>query len=156
MWMLCAAFLMALPAIANAAPAPDGVAARDIVIQAPSQNVDGSPLIDLASMTIYHGFASRTYEPATANIIYSQAGGTVTRNVVVNVVGNYGDVVTVFYAATATDARGNESAFSVEIQEQWEIVDATTPDAPSIQFSVPVTKNCVTPDGDVCQLRRVG
>ena len=72
--------------------------------QAPEQNVDGSPLTDLAGFTVYYGAASRDYtssvrvgDPAAASHTLSLPSGTY------------------HVAMTALDVEGNESALSNEV-----------------------------------------
>ncbi len=72
--------------------------------QSPTQNVDGSPLTDLAGYIVYWGVTSRNYtgnhninSPAT-----TQWDATVSP-------GPY------YFALTALDSEGNESAYSNEV-----------------------------------------
>jgi hypothetical protein len=71
---------------------------------APDQNVDGSPLTDLAGYRIYYGQESRSYSdmvelgsPGATNYTLTLASG------------DY------YVAMTALDAQGNESAYSNEV-----------------------------------------
>lgn len=72
--------------------------------QAPTQNVDGSPVNDLAGYRVHWGVLSRNY---TDNLTIAQAG--VTEWEVDLPTGEY------FFALTAFDAEGNESAYSNEV-----------------------------------------
>ena len=72
---------------------------------APTENVDGTPLEDLAGYRIYHGTASRDYaappiavtDPSAVSYELTLTSGTH------------------YVAMTAIDAEGNESAFSNEV-----------------------------------------
>jgi len=72
--------------------------------QAPSQNVDGTPLDDLAGYRIYYGPDSRDYSDQVAI-----NGSGVTSQDVLLASGSY------YFAMTALDAEGNESAYSNEV-----------------------------------------
>ncbi len=72
--------------------------------QAPTQNVDGSALTDLAGYKIYYGLASRDY---TEVLDVSSAGATSYALTLPS--GAY------YFAMTALDADGNESAYSNEV-----------------------------------------
>lgn len=151
--LIVAAFAMfSVPAFS--AQAPDGVGTREITATMPTQNTDGTSVTDLDVFTIYWGFSPRGYTDS-ASVPAAPPGGQITDTVTVNVTGDYGDIVNVYFAGTVTDLRGNESAFSNEIMEPFEIVDQSTPNPPSIQFTVPIGYNCTTPDGERCYLRRV-
>ncbi len=70
----------------------------------PTENVDGSPLTDLAGYRIYYGEQSRAY---TEELAVSDAAAT-GQNVELRS-GSY------YFAMTALDADGNESAYSNEV-----------------------------------------
>ncbi|MEZ5550623.1 MAG: hypothetical protein R3E82_07035 [Pseudomonadales bacterium] len=72
--------------------------------QAPTQNVDGSPLTDLAGYRIYYGQVSRNYTGDSAVNNPSASSATIALPS-----GTY------YVAMTALDADGNESAYSNEI-----------------------------------------
>lgn len=72
--------------------------------QAPAENVDGSPLTDLAGYEIYFGEQSRNYFDS----VYV-AGAAVTSKTVQLPPGSY------YFAMTAWDVEGNESAYSNEV-----------------------------------------
>lgn len=72
--------------------------------QPPTENVDGSPLQDLAGYRIYYGSQSRDY---TEQLAVGDAGST-SRDLEL-VSGSY------YFAMTALDADGNESVYSNEI-----------------------------------------
>lgn len=73
---------------------------------APTQNVDGTPLLDLAGYTIYYGTAERQYDHS---VEIDNPGVTTA------VVENLG-LGTWYFAATAITASGLESEFSGEVQ----------------------------------------
>ena len=70
----------------------------------PSENVDGSPLTDLASYRIYYGSVSRNYSDSI-----DVADAVATSHVFTALSGDY------FVTMTALDLEGNESAYSNEI-----------------------------------------
>lgn len=72
--------------------------------QAPTENIDGSPLTDLAGYRIYYGSDSRNYTDQV-----SVDGVTTTRRDVVLASGSY------YFAMTAMDGDGNESGYSNEV-----------------------------------------
>ncbi len=74
--------------------------------QAPTHNVDGSPLVDLAGYRIYWGQGSRTY---TGSHTINDAA--VTEWEVTAPPNTY------YFALTAFDGDGNESAYSNEVQK---------------------------------------
>lgn len=74
--------------------------------QAPTQNVDGSPLTDLAGYVIYWGEQSRRYE---SSVVIDSAA--TTRWVADISPGTY------YFALTAVDLEGNESGYSGELQK---------------------------------------
>ncbi|MEZ5559896.1 MAG: fibronectin type III domain-containing protein [Pseudomonadales bacterium] len=72
--------------------------------QAPTENVDGSPLTDLAGYRVYYGEQSRAY---TDTVDVSDNAATSTSLTLVS--GSY------YFAMTALDSVGNESAYSNEV-----------------------------------------
>ncbi len=79
---------------------------RTLRWQAPTQNVDGTPLTDLAGFVVYWGFQTRGYfssleidDPTARAWEADLASGTY------------------FFALTAVDADGNESAYSNEVRK---------------------------------------
>jgi len=72
--------------------------------QAPTENVDGSPLDDLSGYKIYYGTSSRNYDASVSIDDPSATSGSV-----IVVSGDY------YVAMTAIDADGNESAYSNEV-----------------------------------------
>jgi hypothetical protein len=73
---------------------------------APTQNVDGSALTNLAGYKVYWGTGSRSY-PNTADV----SGASSTSHTLALNPGTY------FFAVTALDSSGNESAFSGEVSK---------------------------------------
>ena len=82
---------------------------------APTTNVDGSPLTDLGGYKVYYGTTSGVY--ATVLAVGSVTTATVT---------NLQPGMTYFFAVTCYDIYGNESAFSQELT-----VVATDPPYPN-------------------------
>ena len=74
--------------------------------QPPTQNADGSPLLDLSGYTIYVGTRSSTYD--YRQIMLDNSG--LTTYVVDNL-----EPGTYYFAATAFNSSGVESAFSGEV-----------------------------------------
>jgi hypothetical protein len=72
--------------------------------QPPTENVDGTPLTDLAGYRIYYGEQSRDYTDQL-----EVSGATATARDVTLSSGAY------YFAMTAVDQEGNESAFSNEV-----------------------------------------
>jgi hypothetical protein len=72
--------------------------------QAPTENVDGSPLTDLSRYRIHYGLSSRNYTRSVA----IDAAGTTSHDLLLES-GQY------YFAMTAVDAQGNESAYSNEV-----------------------------------------
>lgn len=105
--------------------------------QAPTQNVDGSPLTDLDGYRMYFGLASRNY---TDSVPIPDETQTSISNVTVALpfpgLGEH----TVFVAMTAYDAEGNESAYSNEVTFRVLIVDGVAPNAPVLlQLDIGIT-----------------
>ncbi len=71
---------------------------------APTQNADGSPLLDLAGYKIYYGRGSRTYDHE-----FQINGAGVTTYVVENLTPD-----TYYFAATSVSSAGTESDYSAE------------------------------------------
>ena len=74
--------------------------------KAPTQNIDGSTLTNLAGYKIYYGNASRNY----TQTVSVSGGSTVQRTVALS-------PGTWYFAVTALDSRGRESAFSGEVSK---------------------------------------
>lgn len=93
----------------------------------PTQNVDGSPLTDLAKTTVYYslngGADVKGVEMPASN---PKGGAGVTTPLTVPIAQNQSATVTV--RATATDTSGNESAKSASVTKT---VDRLSPMPPS-------------------------
>ncbi len=74
--------------------------------QAPTQNVDGSPLDDLAGFIVYWGTESRQYSSS-----HRISSADATEWVAEVPAGSY------YFALTAFDTEGNESAYSNEVEK---------------------------------------
>jgi hypothetical protein len=74
--------------------------------KAPTQNVDGSTITNLGGYKIYYGNASRSY----TQTISVSGGSTVQRTVALS-------PGTWYFAVTALDTQGRESAFSGEVSK---------------------------------------
>lgn len=73
---------------------------------APTTNVDGTPLTDLAGYKVYYGTSSRGYT-TVLNV----------NNVTTYILTSLTDGTTYFFAATAYDTTNNESAYSNEVSK---------------------------------------
>lgn len=89
---------------------------------APTENVDGTPLTDLAGYKIYVGETSRTYDE-TIDI------GLPTEDVY-DYDGSAREPGPYFFAMTAYDADGNESALSNEVSKTLEPAPTPQGDRP--------------------------
>jgi hypothetical protein len=97
--------------IENLSPAAFGAGSVALTWQPPTTNADGSPLMDLSGYTIYVGTDSNDY---TFREIRLDNPG-LTAYVVENLApGTY------YFAATAFNSAGVESAFSAEIEKTIE------------------------------------
>lgn len=72
---------------------------------APTTNVDGTPLTDLAGYKVYFGTASGVYGPAVD-----------VKNVTVHTVTGLSEGIK-YFVVTAYDTSGNESAYSNEVSK---------------------------------------
>lgn len=88
---------------------------------APTTNVDGSPLTDLAGYKVYYGTSSGNYTNQTdvGNVLTSQ-------------ITNLTAGITYYFAVTAYDTSGNESGYSNEVSKT---IPSTT------QYTLTVTKS---------------
>lgn len=73
---------------------------------APSENVDGSPLTDLAGYRVYYGDSTRNYSDMT-----DVSSPTSVETTITLASGDY------FVAMTALDQDGNESGYSNEVMK---------------------------------------
>ena len=123
-------------------PAPEGNASSDLSW---SINDPG----DLDFFRLFWGIDQSTTDdgqldiPATDN---SVTGHTIT------LTGNVGDTIEVFYWMRAHDTSGNISDRSNVVSKIFTVTDTIPPDPPVLQFGLPVTLNCVQPNGAECGL----
>ncbi len=88
--------------------APDAFSASATLSwDAPTTNTDGSPLADLAGYKLYYGTSSGSYSQ-TINV------GTTSSYTVTGLLGG-----TYYFAVTAYDSEGNESAYSNEVSKAF-------------------------------------
>lgn len=113
--------------------------------QAPTQNVDGTPLTDLDGYLVYFGPASRNYrgnvsidDPTATSATVSFAADWL----------QLGDNE-IFISMTALDSRGNESAYSNEIRRTVTVIDDVAPGAPII-ITVTIEIGIDCPAGVTC------
>lgn len=102
----------------------------------PTQNVDGSPLTDLAGYNIYFGTESRVYGTP---LPVTDAGATSTTFTVPLSDEN---TVELYFAMTALDEDGNESAYSNEVLKMLDImiIDNLPPSEPgSLEIDLNMT-----------------
>ncbi|MBI4684808.1 MAG: PKD domain-containing protein [Nitrospirae bacterium] len=83
---------------------------------APTTNTDGTALTDLVGYRIYYGISSGAYTKAID-----------VGNVTTSVINNLIDGMTYYFAITAYNTIGNESAYSNEVSKTIESTDSTPP-----------------------------
>lgn len=113
--------------------------------QAPTQNVDGSPLTDLAGYLVYFGSSSRSYlgnvaiqDPAATSATVSFAADWLVPG-----------ENRIFIAMTALDDDGNESPYSNEISRLVTVTDDVAPGSPIIiTITIEIGVDC--PVGVTC------
>ena len=120
-----------------------------INFQAPTQNVDGSALTDLAGFNVYAGLAcgSFSFSHQVADPTATSTGPLAFTLASTGPIAA-GDQVQVCVAMTAYDSRGNESGFSNFETRQFTAVDDIAPGAPivitvTIEISCPPGLTCV-------------
>ena len=107
--VLALGLVFLMPTKAQAAPTVV-VDATMVGCTAPTENVDGSTLNDLASYVIYWGTASRNYiGEAPLDVSFCTGSGVPDQPLVMVPVGSW------FIAMTALDSAGNESEYSNEV-----------------------------------------
>jgi len=99
---------MACPHAHAAEATIEGTGQMQLSWQAPTENVDGTPLTDLAGYVLYWGPTSRTYIDSASITDETLTGGSFQITVTAL-------VTEYFIAITAVDAEGNESAYSNEV-----------------------------------------
>ena len=147
-----AALLLLVASTAYAAeasgPAPDGQASSDL-----RWTHNG---VDTEIFRLFWGFGQSANAegqldiPNTGDSVRNLPGHSIT------VVGNEGDTVEVFYWMRAIDTDGNTedpSNRSNVISKIFTITDdGQPPDAPVLEFGLPISMLCRTPEGDPCGL----
>lgn len=120
--------------------------AADVSInwQAPTENIDGTPLTDLAAFKVYIGTESRNYTQTISINDPSRTSATATITLPVNPGEN-----TFYIAMTAIDDDGNESGYSNEITRVISAVDDIAP-MPPVIITVTVTVDVDCPSGFTC------
>lgn len=121
-------------------PLPQGVVCLDW--EAPTENVDGSPVDDLAGYNLYYSPTSGVTKDNS--MIMLPLGDTVEVRhsaVQIEAPANGGEV-TMFFAMTAFDDDGNESDLSNEVQKDFPFPDTMPPKPPVLHSVVlPVETN---------------
>lgn len=134
-YLLAALLLTVTPAAFAACPDPLPEDTICLEWEAPTQNVDGTPLTDLAGFQIKYGFASRDYEADLVDVPDpSRTDQVVSTNgeIVIPSPGAEGGDVEVFFAMTAYDDDGNISADSNEVTRTVTFPDTGAPQPPRI------------------------
>lgn len=131
--------LLALPAWAQPAPPLYEVSGTTILRWTPpAENVDGTPLTDLDGYRIYWGMSSRDY---IDSVDISDEGLT---QQLVTVPLDSDNQTTWYFAMTAYDVDGNESAYSNEVRKTLTInVIDNRPPAPPILEEVEMQFTCI-------------
>ncbi len=150
-WALCALlFLIPITANAQTAQCPENFACLQWV--APTQNRDGSELTDLDSYALVWGDTSRGYtgrlligDPAQTSGQFAIDPSSID---LAPLLPNQVVLASLFFAMTAIDADGNESAYSNEVIKAVTFT-ADVPDPPSsfdiqIPIRIPVPGGVVT------------
>lgn len=115
--------------------------------QAPTQNVDGSPLTDLAGYKLYIGEDSRDYSIVESIQDAEATSATLTVPIPWLTMGDN----TVYLAMTALDAEGNESVYSNEVTRVLTFTDDIAPGAPVIiTITIEIGVDC--PAGITCNV----
>ncbi len=97
-------------------PAPLFAGTASLSWVAPTTNVDGTPLTDLAGYKIYYGTSSGNY---TSNINIGNATNYQVANLTNGLI--------YYFAVTASDTSGNESGYSNEASKTIQDADTTPP-----------------------------
>ena len=115
--------LLAFAVITLSISSPYGAygAQATLTWNAPATNTDGTPLTDLSGYKIYYGTASGNYSQTI------DVGGITS-----STVSNLTDGTTYYFAMTAYDTSGNESAYSNEVSKTTQTVQ---------QYSLAITKS---------------
>jgi hypothetical protein len=113
--MCCFLLLSLLFAVSFFHPRDAHAAQATLSWVAPTTNTDGTPLTDLAGYKIHYGTASGNYSSAI------NVGNTTT-----SAVSNLNDGATYYFAVTAYDTSGMESAYSNEVSKTTAAVQQYT------------------------------
>ncbi len=81
----------------------------------PTTNANGTPLTDLAGYRIYYGTVSRGYSQSVD-----------VSNVTSYIIGGFAEGQTYYFAVTAYDTYGNESAYSLETSKTFPVLTSPT------------------------------
>lgn len=109
----------------------------------PTENIDGTPLTDLAGYNIYYKFSSTGGYTQSVNVQDPLATTSVLS------LSSIQSGTTVYIVMTAYDFEGNESVFSNQIAKgPFTEVDALAPGAPVLQAGPAIITNC--PTGQLC------
>lgn len=117
------------------AACPDPLPADTICLEwvAPTQNVDGSPLTDLAGYRAYYGAESGVYgDPIAIPFPDVTSAELVAGDQIVVEAPADGGEVALYFAMTALDDDGNESALSNEVREVVVFPDTLPPATPQL------------------------
>lgn len=117
-------FFLALFLLLQAAPASAADIAIDLEWSAPTENVDGTPLTDLAGYRVYWKFSPTG--------IYTQSEpveDSLATNYTLNLAG-VTDQAEIYVVMTALDYDQNESGFSNQVAFFFNSVDALAPRTP--------------------------
>lgn len=102
--------------------------------EAPTENVDGTPLTDLAGYNVFYGFSSRQYgEPIPLMVPDATHLELSAETEIVIPAPSGGGVVDVYFAMTALDDDGNESELSNEVVKQVTFPDNLPPGKPTVR-----------------------
>lgn len=132
LFIICAPYIQAADVSINWSP--------------PTENVDGTPLTDLAGYKVYAGTSARDYQTSTPINDASLTSAVVPIALTLMPGENR-----IFLAMTALDADGNESAYSNEISRLITVIDNIAPNAPVIiTITIEIGIDC--PSGVTCNV----
>ncbi len=139
--------LLIAPALLAQEACPENHACLSWV--APSENVDGSELTDLAGFNLYWGTASGDYsdsllaiEPDLTSGQFAISPGPLDLAPLLT------GPVDLYFAMTAYDSEGNESAYSNEVLKSVVFVD-NVPPAPPAMFEIQLPIRLPVPGGEL-------
>ena len=143
-WALFVALLIIaifVAPLAFAQPAPLYTITGDTTIRwvPPTENVDGTPLTDLAGYRVYWGEDAGGPYPNQMDI----SDGSLTSSPVTFTLDHAGQV-TWYFVMTAIDTDGNESAYSNEVAKTITVtITDNRPPAPPTQLEVDMNFSCI-------------